>query len=454
MGQSVPLGRQPAPWRSGPWVGIVVALLFLLLALRQHLFVDSHAVNVMFWDQWDFYQPLFDGGGLWDMFSRQHGPHRQGLGMLLTALLAWLSDWNSRWDAFGVSFVLIAAALAGLALTRRCGMRGFGLVVVPLLFFNPRQYESFVAAANISHGAMPLLLLMILCLVWFVENRLLRHLLLGLCTFLLIFTGFGLFAGLVVPAVLAMELARRLRKGMEGVLPLWLALAAIACSWLLFFHGYRFDPAVQGFTFPHPRPGEYLLFMASMLNNFFGITNHGAGSLVVGMALLLFLALIAFIHGRQLWRHGLEGQGRSATLVVLALFALLFCCQTAVGRVVLGWKAASSTSRYVPLLVPGALAMALHLAGLGARWRPRQLVAVFALVVAVGTTRLHRADISFIDHYRSGRLAWKAAYLATGDMGKAGELTGFLIYPAVMLDERLDFLRGKRLNLFNPDGLP
>ena len=454
MDQSVPLGRQSAPWPSRPWVGIVVAIVFFLLALRQHLFVDSHAVNVMFWDQWDFYQPLFDGGGLWDLFSRQHGPHRQGLGMLLTALLAWLSDWNSRWDAFGVSFVLIAAALAGLALARGCGMRGLGLVVVPLLFFNPRQYESFVAAANISHGAMPLLLLMALCLTWFVESRGLRHLLLALCTFLLIFTGFGLFAGLVVPAVLAMDLVRRLRGGLGGVLPLWLTLAAIAGSWLLFCHGYRFDPAVQGFTFPHPRPGEYLLFMAAMLNNFFGITSHGAGSLIFGMALLLFLALILFVHGRQLWRHGLEGQGRSATLVVLALFALLFCCQTAVGRVVLGWKEASATSRYVPLLVPAALAMALHLAGLGARWRPRQVMAVFALVVAIGTTRLHRADIRFIDHYQSGRLAWKAAYLATGDMGKAGELTGFLIYPAVVLDERLEFLRAKRLNLFNPDGLP
>ena len=36
---------------------IVVVALFLFLALRQHLFVDSHAVNVMFWDQWDFISP-------------------------------------------------------------------------------------------------------------------------------------------------------------------------------------------------------------------------------------------------------------------------------------------------------------------------------------------------------------------------------------------------------------
>ena len=47
---------------------------------------------------------------------------------------------------------------------------------------------------------------------------------------------------------------------------------------------------------------------------------------------------------------------------------------------------------------------------------------------------------------------------ADGVLSVSEEVTQRLVAlgadPAVILDERLDFLRGKRLNLFNPDGLP
>lgn len=433
--------------------GVVVATVFALLALRQHLFVDSYAVNAMFWDQWDFYRPLFQGASLWEMFSWQHGPHRQGVGFLLTAILAELSGWNSRWDAFGVSWVLIGAALLGLQLARRCRVSGVVLIAIPLLFFNLRQYEIFVGAANISHGAMPMLLLMALCLSWFVERPGARWVLLVFLTFCSIFTGFGIFTGLVVPLVLLAVLWHgRRRLGEESMI--FLCLAAIAFSWLLFAQGYRFDPAVQGFRFPHERPWEYLLFMATMLNNFFGIRGHDAATLGVGLLLLLGLASLAGLHLSRLCRHGLVGQERSAVIATLALFALIYCAQTAVGRVVLGWREAAGSSRYVPLLIPAGLAIFLHLAGLPQRYRPTVLSLVFVTVVAIGTLRLHGADKRFVGHYSIGRVAWKGVYLATGDIGKAGEAANFLIYPTMEIGDRLEVLRQRKHNLFNPEGRP
>lgn len=442
-------------WETGTWrSSLLVAVAFILLALRQHLFVDSYAVNVMFWDQWDFYRPLFQGGNLWEMFSWQHGPHRQGLGLLLTSVLAEVSGWNSRWDAFGVSFVLIAAALLGLVLGRFCGVSGFFLAIMPLLFFNPRQYEVFMGAANISHGAMPVLLIICLCLSWYIVNQTLRYSLVGLLTFFLIFTGFGLFAGVVVPSILLIELWRLYRSRGGGKHRLWLTLAVISFSWMLFAHNYRFDPAVEGFRFPHERPWEYLLFMAGMINNFFGVRGHGVGSMSIGMGMLLLLATLTALHGYRLWREGLNGQARSAVFVTLALFSLLFCFQTAVGRVVLGWKEASTTSRYVPLMIPAAVAIYLSIATLPCRFRPQFFCVLFALALAIGTFRLHGADRRFIAKYSFGRLTWKAAYLATGDMAKAGEMTNFNIYPAMIIDDRLEFLRRHKLNLFNPYGRP
>lgn len=445
------------PWSirqaAARWTELLVVLAFILLALRQHLFVDRYVVNVMFWDQWDLYRPLFQGGNLWEVFSWQHGPHRQGVGAFLTAILANLSGWNSRWDAFAVSFVLIAAAWLGLRLARRCGVSGLALIVIPLTFFNLRQYEIFVAAANVSHGAMPLLLLMAVCLTWFIERDRVRYGLLALLTFLSIFTGFGLFTGLVVPLLLLCDLWHRRRKNHRAG-ALWLSLAGIALAWLLFAHGYRFDPAVQGFRFPHEHPWEYLLFMASMVNNFFGIRGHGAASVGMGILLLLWLAILAGSHLPRLWRHGLKGQERSAVIATLALFALIYCAQTAVGRVVLGWREAAGASRYVPLLIPAVLAMYLHLAGLPNRFRPMLLCLLLASLLIFGTLRLHGADYRFIAHHFFGRVTWKAAYLATWNMGKAGELSNFNIYPAMHIDDRLDFLRQHKLNLFNPHGRP
>jgi hypothetical protein len=83
---------------------------FICLAWRQHQFVDRYAVNVIFWDQWDFYRPFFQGQGWWAPFSYQRGPHRQGAGFLITEILAGLSGWNSRWDGFGVNFLLMKGA--------------------------------------------------------------------------------------------------------------------------------------------------------------------------------------------------------------------------------------------------------------------------------------------------------------------------------------------------------
>src|SRR5271154_5332895 len=132
---------------------------FAALALRQLCLVDRYAVNVLFFDQWGFYYPLFHGQGWWATFDRRHGPHREGIGLVLTRILAGLSGWNSRVDAFAVSAVIIAAALLALILLGRCGSRaGSGAALaIPILFFNVHQFEAFVGASNLSHGAMPVL---------------------------------------------------------------------------------------------------------------------------------------------------------------------------------------------------------------------------------------------------------------------------------------------------------
>jgi hypothetical protein len=441
--------------RSTFFAHLAVTLVFAVLAWRQHFFVDLYAVNVLFWDQWDFYTPLFQNSNLWEVFDRQHGPHRQGIGFILTSILAQISGWNSRWDAFGASFVLMGAAGLGLLLARRCGARGLGLVVVPLLFFNIRQYETFVGATNISHGVMPVFLFMGLCLSWFLRPVGLRLAMLCLLTFLLIFTGFGLFAGLLVPLLLAVQATQYFRgkENKHGFLVL-LGLLGVGMAWALFAYGYHFDPAVEGFRFPYEKPSEYFYFVASMLNNFHGIRGHGIFAMTMGFGIIALLTAVAVWHGVFIVRNNAKDHSRSAAIFCLAAFALIYCFETAVGRVCLGWKDASATSRYVTLMIPAGLALYLHVSGLKNRALASALSILYAVLLLSGTVRLHNSDWRSIHTFSDGRLAWKAAYLKTHDLIQANEFAGFLIYPTSQLEERLRFLEKNRINLFNSNGLP
>lgn len=431
---------------------IVPIAMFALLAWRQHRFVDHYAVNMMFWDQWDFYLPFFKDQDFWSIFTRQHGPHRQGAGFLITHILANLSNWNSRWDAFGTSFSLIAAAVAGFAITVKCGCRArFALPVVALVFFNLRQYEIFVGASNLSHGAIPVLLLMLYGLSWFVAAPVVRLALLSALTFLLIFTGFGIFAGLLTPLLVAIEAAHAFkdRQNLRASLAL-AALALTLVSWAIFVHGYKFAPAVDGFHFPHERPWEYFYFTGLMLGNFYGIPGYYFPSIVVGLLITAGLTALCAQHGWQILRHGIDGRRISVVIFSLSAFALLYCFNTAVGRVCLGIEAAPQASRYVTLMIPAGLAVYLGLT----RALPRQAFAMGVFYVGLlcaGTLVLRPSDWESIRWFHDGREAWKAAYLETHDELLANQRSKFQVYPIPgKITERLKYLEEHRLNLFTP----
>src|SRR5215831_5809662 len=77
-----------------------IAIAFTVLGIRLYAFINRSAVNVMFWDQWDFLSGLFEGATAWRIFFWQHGPERQGLGGLLIKAVYVLSDWDDRAHAF------------------------------------------------------------------------------------------------------------------------------------------------------------------------------------------------------------------------------------------------------------------------------------------------------------------------------------------------------------------
>ena len=100
-------------------MGACVWMAAVLLGARLLHLIDGHAVNILYWDQWGIYEPLFRNQNLWENFRLQHGVHRQGVGGLLIKFVADLSHWNSRIEALAIGGMACLAALSALRLKTR-----------------------------------------------------------------------------------------------------------------------------------------------------------------------------------------------------------------------------------------------------------------------------------------------------------------------------------------------
>src|SRR4051794_13272682 len=96
-------------------VCLLVAIVFVIYAVRLFRLISRYAVNIFFADQWDFNNAtLFERHSLWQIFRWQHGPHRQGAGALFERLVDPLFGWNSRTESFVVGGLIVAAAIFAL----------------------------------------------------------------------------------------------------------------------------------------------------------------------------------------------------------------------------------------------------------------------------------------------------------------------------------------------------
>ena len=262
-----------------------VALAVLLLSFRILNYIDDFAVNILYWDQWDFNQGLFSDYSLTDLFLQQHGPHRQGLGALVIKLVSNLTNWSSRAESFTIGIILIIAGLSALFLTKMWNGR---LKAQDLAVFIPfvglGSFEALVLTPNPAHGALPVLLVFLIAFSFLIKRVLLRYSSLLLLNFLLIFTGFGLFSGVVLPAIIGVSIIRAWRWEKSAV---WIHVGALVFaifSLVLFFVNYKHNPAITCFKFPDNQP--YLEFMSIQYATAFGNKGVSLRTLAFGGAVL------------------------------------------------------------------------------------------------------------------------------------------------------------------------
>jgi hypothetical protein len=446
-GDGVPRPGPAAPRRER-WIELLVAVATVALGVRLFAFVDRYAVDVLFSDQWDLWDGLFDGADLWTLWRWQHGPQRQGLGQFLIAAVAHLSGWNVRAELFVSAAVVCAAAGLALALVRAWrGRWSAADVTVPLVFLTLSQWEVFILTPNPSHGPLPLLLVASFGVATLTRRPALRASLLGAIAFVATQTGFALFLGIVAVPVLAALLAGAVRDR-TAVLAHAAALALALASFALFFFDYRLLPAGACFRFPDPKPSRYLPFVSRLFLR--PLESNGGGPLVaLGLALAIVCAAMV---ARSGWRMlASAGRDRRAAVVfALSGFSLLFAANAAMGRACLGPELAGS-SRYVPYLLPFYLAVHLVLSDLAPSRTRAVVMAGLCLLWATKelawTRRASRADAAFWARHKA---AWRSCYLASQDVRActAAHPLGPVDVDASHLEEKLRFMREHRLGLF------
>jgi len=407
----------------------------------------------MFWDQWDFYKAHFDNYPLVKFFTLQHGPHRQGIGFVLTKYLDEFSGWNTRVISFTIGLIIFSSAFVYLLTKKQFCKKVYPHdAIIFIAVLTPIQHEIFTNTPNISHGAMPAFLLSLACLSFFIEKVHWRCLTLVVLNFNMIFSGFGIFFGAILPLIFISESYFYYSKG-DIKKSFFTVASLVVCmlSFVAFFVNYDFDFATGGIPFVHLHPWEYIHFCAAAYSNLLNIKGTSSFSSLPGGMLLVLIIFALLCHLRRIARNNFDPEDNdtitSKIIVVLATFSLLFIINTAIGRVSMGIEGARA-SRYVPYLIPSLVGLYFHLFTLG---RSKNIFLNVMFVATVIVTSIASTNTYQMSWYHDYKTKWKETYLEHEDISLSDGISGIQIYPRpehTHLKEKLNYLKENKLNLY------
>lgn len=436
-------------------VFVVLSAAYVILAGRMFRIIDRYAVNLLWWDAWDFDNAtLFERHSLWQIFTWQHGAHRQGVGAILAKYLEPLFHWNTRIEDFAIGGIILAAATCALFLkTRLYGSPTYYDVVIPLLFFTPTQIETFMG--NPSYGALPLFLIMLYCVAWTINNQYLRYAVVIFLNFLLIFTGFGLFMGFLTPLLLGISYLKSTRDSRARFVHTAFVALALA-SLALFFVGYQPTASAACFNNPVHHYTDYLWFFVLMYAKFLGKSGHGVTATILGAFVVALSAFALVQQTRATLRSGEKELPLNNVLpALLVSYCFIFCAAVAFGRICFGIDAAQA-NRYMTYLILGLLGLYFSALCIQQPRKRQGALALLALLALFTGIPVHSAERRTLRWYHDGKSSWRSCYLSQKDIAACDHQTNFWVYPsaeATHLKEKLDYLERNKLNLF-ADGTP
>lgn len=413
---------------------VLLAFVFILLTFRILYYISMYASNVPFWDQWDYFNTIFENKSYLDSFLYVHAPHRQGIGFVIDRFILETVQLDTRSSSYLIAFIYLMSSLIAVGIKNRLvGKNDLHSIIIPFFFLTIGFFETMILTPNPSHGAFPVFILLLFAFMMQLKwNSLLKVGLLLLLDLFAVFTGFSVFAGLIIP-FLFLPLAI-FENGSKKKITLYI-FATIASLFIfaLFFYKYQFHSASDCFQFPHPRPLEYLDFMIYVNAFQVGLQDsYFIGSIMFLVYLLtFFLSFFRVVKG-----FFITHKFSIFYLVIFFLisFALLFEMNIAVGRVCFGVKAGQS-SRYLPYLNLGVFAV--YLAFLKEPFFSKLTKNILILLVLIFFVlqlfKSKQIDLT-LKHHKVGKENWIKCYKETKDLGLCQST--YQIYPYDHLIEK------------------
>jgi len=444
---------QENPGRQKSVARLQLALVFVAfaaLSARFLMLISRYAVNVFFMDQWEFNEAtLFQQHSLWEMFRWQHGPHRQGLGAIVTYLVDPLFHWNSRSDSFVAGIIIILATGYALYIKKRLfGSLTIFDVCIPLIFLTQLQYEAVFVTANLTQGPLPLFLILSYCMAWTVAPLTLRYGLIVLINFLAVHTGYCFFLGLITPIALVVDYWLNRKQTPSRTFHFIVALLLSLASLGVFFVHYVYTTEVDCAPNLFVSPASYLKFLLLIFANIFGVKGTGFLPALVGAVVLA--ALLTALVGAVLVLSSETGANRSGawTAAILLGFSLLFSVHAAYGRSCLGPQVAQ-VSRYIIWMELGVAGFYFFLQSMpdsGLRTGLQLLL----LTSLLATIPVRREDGRIMQFVSSAKRNWKSCYIQIEDIRRCNHAVGYGVYQSWTPDfkNKLEFLKRTKLNLY------
>ena len=424
---------------------IVLFALAIFLIARWYFLIENYTVNVLYWDQWGFYSVFFNNESLWDTFTYQHGPHRQGIGFLLTRLVAYLSNWDTKFEAHVIGTLILLGGILALWLKKRL----FGSIKILdvglfTIILTPVQYGLFVATPNISHGSMPFLLIILYVYSWTLKSNW-KFIWICIINFLMIYTGFGFFIGPISIFLLIVDLLRSKTQ------KLWigLSLLIVSLSLISFFIDYDFrHPDELSKEITNVPLINYSAFIFISLSNYWSLTINSMSDVLFGAFNFILIAILLL---RSLWTLIKSPENITNRVIFILLgFSLLFLINLSLGRTPLGIGGAKA-SRYAIYITPAFIGLYFYMCKLefgSYFWR------LIFFVACLYPTFNMSENLRKMEVIKTSKMRWVKAYKQTENIKEANKISKFMIHPKprkVALKKRLEYLKEHRLNLYKDD---
>ncbi len=289
---------------------------------------------------------------------------------------------------------------------------------------------------------------------------------LPLLAFLAAHTGFGLVLIPVLVSVLVIQTAGEWRAGRNADLRFSVGtVVAVIILSSTFFWGYH---ASESFVLHCPEgtsPGvvAWISWPIVMLSRSFGMSGTSGFWWSIGALLFVLPALGAIGAGLARGWSVTTKSGPSkewaayVVPVVLIGYSLAFSGASAPARICGGLQLARE-SRYVTHMIPFALGLYFFYlllrpdrsksTGIGVRVAG----AVFAALVLLSSSGLTPFDRVWIEENRTGKSRWAGCMVGGGDAVQCEAYANYTIFTVPEdLEERIEFLRDRRLSLFSEE---